>query len=206
MGRRWIDVRAMMADGLSARCRGLPKRARTGWNVLNIGTCKCCDRRTIIHICACRGNATALSLLRISDLMLSALEAAPAPDYSTTLNDTSQPLPDRLAAFGRAAADDDPADTAELAMFLEFFAALLRAPAALQRYTSGRERRLQQLADADDADSSDLAAGVTPIQPWAIGQAMLVGLQIEIRLALRLITPEVFERAFGLLASLYQEQ
>jgi AcrR family transcriptional regulator len=140
------------------------------------------------------------------DLMLSALEAAPAPDYSATLNDTSRPLRDRLAAFGRAAAADDPADTTELAMYLEFFAALLRAPDALQRYRTGRERRLQQLADADDAESSDLAAGVTPVQPWAIGQAMLVGLQIERRLAPGLITPEVFERAFGLLADLYQDQ
>ena len=116
------------------------------------------------------------------DLMLSALEAAPPPDYSATLNDTSQPLRQRLAAFGRAAAHD-PADTGELAMFLEFFAALLRAPDALQRYRNGRERRLQQLADTDDADNSDLATGVTPVQPWAIGQAMLVGLQIEKHLA-----------------------
>jgi AcrR family transcriptional regulator len=140
------------------------------------------------------------------DLMLSALEAAPAPDYSATLNDASRPLRERLAAFGRAAAAQDPGDTGELAMFLEFFAALLRAPHALQRYSSGRERRLQELANADDADSGDLAAGVTPVQPWAIGQAMLVGLQIEKHLAPRLITPEVFERAFGLLAGLYQEQ
>jgi AcrR family transcriptional regulator len=139
------------------------------------------------------------------DLMLSALEAAPAPDYSATLNDASRPLRERLAAFGRAAAQD-PGDTGELAMFLEFFAALLRAPDALQRYSTGRERRLQQLAAADDAESSDLAAGVTPVQPWAIGQAMLVGLQIEKHLAPGLITPEVFERAFGLLADLYQEQ
>lgn len=140
------------------------------------------------------------------DLMLSALEAAPAPDYSTTLNDQSRPLRERLAAFGRAAAAEDPGDTGEVAMFLEFFAALLRAPDALQRYSRERERRLQELADADDADSSNLAPGVTPVQPWAIGQAMLVGLQIESRLAPRLITPEVFERAFGLLAGLYQEQ
>jgi AcrR family transcriptional regulator len=139
------------------------------------------------------------------DLMLSALETAPPPDYSATLNDTSQPLRERLAAFGRAAAAENPGDTGELAMFLEFFAALLRAPDALQRYRSGRERRLQELADADDAESSDLAAGVTPVQPWAIGQAMLVGLQIERCLAPGLITPEVFERAFGLLAGLYQE-
>jgi hypothetical protein len=35
---------------------------------------------------------------------------------------------------------------------------------------------------------------------------MLVGLQIERPLAPGLVTPEVFERAFGLLAHLYQEQ
>ena len=140
------------------------------------------------------------------DLMLSALEAAPAPDYTTTLHDPARPLPDRLAAFGRAAAAHDPADTAERAMYLEFFAALLRAPDALQRYRRRRERRLQELADADDADSADLAPGVTPVQPWAIGQAMLVGLQIESRLAPHLVTPELFERAFSLLAGLYQEQ
>jgi len=139
------------------------------------------------------------------DLMLSALEAAPAPDYSATLNDASRPLRERLAAFGRAAAEE-PGDTGELAMYLEFFAALLRAPDALQRYSSGRERRLQELADTGSSDSGDHAAGATPVQAWAIGQAMLVGLQIERRLAPRLVTPEVFERAFGLLAGLYQEQ
>ena len=74
--------------------------------------------------------------------MLSALEAAPAPDYSATLNDQSRPLRDRLAVFGRAVAAEHPGDTEELAMYLEFFAALLRAPDALQRYSSGRERRL----------------------------------------------------------------
>ena len=138
------------------------------------------------------------------DLMLSALEAAPAPDYSTTLGDESRPLRERLAGFGRAVAED-PGDAEELAMYLEFFAALLRAPDALQRYSSTRERRLQELAD-DSADSGELAAGVTPVQAWAIGQAMLVGLQIYKRLAPGLVTPEVFERAFGLLADLYQEQ
>ena len=69
-----------------------------------------------------------------------------------------------------------------------------------------RERRLQELADADSTDSDDLAAGVTPVQAWAIGQALLVGLQIYKRLAPGLVTPEVCERAFGLLADLYQEQ
>ena len=140
------------------------------------------------------------------DLMLSALEAAPAPDYSTTLNDQSRPLRERLAQFGHAVADENPMDTAELAMYLEFFAALLRAPEALQRYSSSRERRLRELADAYGDDGDELAAGVTPVQAWAIGQAMLVGLQIEKRLSPGLVTPEVFERAFGLLAGLYREQ
>src|SRR3954451_17092336 len=143
------------------------------------------------------------------DLMLSVLEAAPAPDYSATLNDESRPLRERLAQLGRAVAADEPGDTEELAMYLEFFAALLRAPDALQRYSSGRERRLRQLAGADGGgggDSGELAAGVTPVQAWAIGQAMLVGLQIEKRLSPRLVTPEVFERSFSLLAGLDQEQ
>lgn len=143
------------------------------------------------------------------DLMLSALEAAPAPDYSTTLNDQSRPLRERLAEFSRSLAAEEPGDTEELAMYLEFFAALLRAPDALHRFSSSRERRLRELAHADNDDSADigeLAAGITPVQAWTIGQAMLVGLQIERRLTPGLVTPEVFERAFSLLANLYPDQ
>ena len=83
------------------------------------------------------------------DLMLSAIEAAPAPDYSTTLNDPSRPPRERLAAFGRAVAAVSPGDTEELAVYLEFYAALLRAPEALHRYSSRLEQHLQALADAD---------------------------------------------------------
>jgi AcrR family transcriptional regulator len=137
------------------------------------------------------------------DLMLSALEAAPAPDYSTTLNDQSRPLRERLAEFSRAVAAEEPGDAEELAMYLEFYAALLRSPDALQRYSSRLERRLRELADAD---GDELPTGAAPVQAWAIGQAMLAGLQIYKRLAPGLVTPEVFERSFGLLAHLYQEQ
>ena len=140
------------------------------------------------------------------DLMISALEAAPAPDYSTTLNDESRPLPERLAAYGRAVAAEQPGDTEEVAVHLEFYAALLRSPDALQRYAGSRERRLQDLAEADDADDDDLAADARQVDAWVIGQAMLVGLQIYKRLAPGLVTPELFERAFGLLAGLYQDQ
>src|SRR5215472_13813731 len=83
------------------------------------------------------------------DLLLSAIEAAPTPEYVTMLNDRSRPLRERLAEFSRAVAAEGASDAAEPAMFLEFFAALLRAPDALQRYSSGLERRLQELADAD---------------------------------------------------------
>jgi AcrR family transcriptional regulator len=137
------------------------------------------------------------------DLMLSALEAAPAPDYSTTLDDESRPLRERLAEFGRAVAVESAGDAEELAMYLEFYAALLRAPDALQRYSSRLEGRLQELADAE---SDVRGAEATGVQAWAIGQAMLAGLQIYKRLAPNLVTPEVFERAFGLLADLDQEQ
>jgi AcrR family transcriptional regulator len=137
------------------------------------------------------------------DLMLAALEAAPTPDYVTRLNDQSRPLRERLAAYGRAVAAENPGDTEELAMYLEFYAALLRAPEALQRYSSGIEHRLRELADADN---DELPPGAEPIQAWAIGQAMLAGLQIYKRLAPGLVTPELFEHAFVLLADLYQEQ
>jgi AcrR family transcriptional regulator len=130
------------------------------------------------------------------DLMLSALEAAPSPDYSTTLDDRSRPLRERLTEFGRAVAAEAPGDNEELAVYLEFYAALLRAPDALEHYSSRLESRLQKLADA----------AATPVEAWAIGQAMLAGLQIYKRLAPNLVTPEVFALTFGLLADLGQEQ
>ena len=73
--------------------------------------------------------------------MLSALDAAPAPDYPDTLNNESRPLRERLAAFGRSAAEHS-GDTGGTGDVPGVFAALLRAPDALQRYSSGRERRL----------------------------------------------------------------
>jgi AcrR family transcriptional regulator len=137
------------------------------------------------------------------DLLLGAIEAGrgATPDYAALLGDESRPLPERLAEFGRAAAVQNPGDTEQLAVFLEFFAALLRAPDALQRYSSGLERRIRELADAGDQppDASGTAQG------WAIGLALTVGLQIYQRMAPGLVTPEVFERALGLLAGLGQE-
>ena len=141
------------------------------------------------------------------DLMLTAMEAAPAPDYSTTLGDKSRPLHERVAEFSRAVSAEQPGDEAELAVMLEFWAALLRSPDALQRYTARVERRLQALADTDPhVDGEQSSTGTMSVQDWAIGQAMLAGLQIYKRLTPGIVTPEVFERAFLLLADLYQEQ
>jgi AcrR family transcriptional regulator len=136
------------------------------------------------------------------DLMLSALEAAPAPEHTGILSDSSRPLRERLAQYGRAVAVEQPGDTEELAMSLEFFAALLRSPDALRRYSTRIEARLQELADADPDEP---APGTAPVQAWAIGQAMLAGLQIYRHLTPRLVTPEVFEHAFSLLATPDQE-
>lgn len=137
------------------------------------------------------------------DLMISALEEKPRPVYDDSLNDRSRPVRARLEEFARSVSVQNPGDTEELAMFLEFFAALLRAPDALRRYSDRLETRLQELADAD---KDEPAPGVTTVQGWAIGNAMLVGLEIYQRLAPNLVTPVVFERGLGLLAALSREE
>src|ERR1700678_520058 len=43
------------------------------------------------------------------DLLLSAIEAAPTPDYGALLNDRSRPLRERLAEYGRTMATDKTA-------------------------------------------------------------------------------------------------
>src|ERR1700749_4808455 len=44
------------------------------------------------------------------DLLLSAIEATPTPDYVTTLNDSSRPVRERLTGFSRTVAAEDPGD------------------------------------------------------------------------------------------------
>ena len=137
------------------------------------------------------------------DLMLSAMGAAQAPDYTALLNDESRPLRERLAEFGRLVSAEEPGDDAQLAVILEFFAALLRAPDARKRYTATVEGRLQALADAD---TDQPPAPAQEVQPWAIGQALLVGLQIYKRLAPGIVTTEVFERAFAIMAGFFPDE
>lgn len=138
------------------------------------------------------------------DLMLAAISATPLPDYGSLLNDTSKPLRERLAEFGRAVAADGAAtDTAGLAASLEFIAALLRNPDVLRRYAAGFEAVLRELA-ADDKDEP--LPPITPVQTWAIGHALHVGLQIYQCLAPEVLTPEAVERAFEVLAGLYPEE
>ena len=85
------------------------------------------------------------------DLLLTAIEAAPNPDYGILMDDLSRPLRERLAEFGHAiAVDKATADKAGLAVSLEFVAAMLRSPETLRRYGADFERRLAELAAADD--------------------------------------------------------
>ena len=137
------------------------------------------------------------------DLLLSAIEAAPTPDYGTVLNDRSRPLRERLAEFGRAmAVDEATTDKAGLAVSLEFVAALLRSPDALRRYGADLGRRLEELAAEDDEQPRP---GITPVEAWAVGHALFLGLQIYQCIAPDILTPAVFERAHELLAGLYPE-
>jgi AcrR family transcriptional regulator len=141
------------------------------------------------------------------DLLLSAIEATPTPDFAPELNDLSRPLRERLAEFGRTTADgmalnESATDRAALAVHLEFLAALLRNPAARQRYGVDLGRRLEELAAADEEQP---LPGTTVIEAWAIGHALLTGLQINRCLAPEIFTRAVFEHAFELLAGLYPE-
>jgi AcrR family transcriptional regulator len=142
------------------------------------------------------------------DLLLSAIEAAPTADFGAALYDRSRPLRERLAEFGRLMATDESGtvmlgqDQAGLAVSLEFVAALLRNPGALRRYAATLSRRLEELAAEDEEQP---LPGVTIVQTWAIGHALLIGLQIYQRIAPEIVTPAVFERAYELLAGLYPE-
>ena len=91
-------------------------------------------------------------------------------------------------------------DKAELAMELEFVAAMLRSPDDLRRYSDLYELRLAELAEAD-ADKP--LPGTTPIEVWALGAAMSCGLQIYQHIAPGILTPAVLGRAYELLRGLY---
>jgi AcrR family transcriptional regulator len=110
------------------------------------------------------------------DLLLSTIETAATPAWVTALNDRSLPVREHLADFGATMAVNDAfRDKAELAVELEFIAALLRSPDALGRYSAELERRLAELAAAD---KDQPLPGTTPVEVWAIGAALFCGLQI----------------------------
>jgi AcrR family transcriptional regulator len=139
------------------------------------------------------------------DLLISAIEAAPTPSpaWLAALNDQSLPLRKRLAEFGRGmAVNEDFTDKAELAMELEFVAALLRSPDDLHRYSTLYQRRVAELAETD-ADQP--LPGIAPVEVWVIGAALLCGLQIYQNTAPGILTPAVVERACELLAGLYPD-
>ena len=138
------------------------------------------------------------------DLLLSAIEATPSPDYSALLNDRARPAGERLNEFGRlVAAAESTNDSAEFAVTLEFFAALLRNPAARRRFADEFERRLSALAEADDEQPRP---PTTKLEVWAIGQALYAGLQLYQFIGPEVLTPPVWGRAFELLAGLYPDE
>src|ERR1700761_2359371 len=57
------------------------------------------------------------------DLLLSAIEESPNPEYATMLNDQSISMDERLERFISAVTEEEPGEAAQLAMMLEFFAA-----------------------------------------------------------------------------------
>ncbi|MGH3165093.1 MAG: TetR/AcrR family transcriptional regulator [Trebonia sp.] len=133
------------------------------------------------------------------DLLLSAIESSPTPAVVTALNDQSRPVGERIANFARdIAADEVFRDKAGLAAELEFLAALLRSPDALRRYSADLEGRLAALAAADEDQPPP---GLTVLESWGIGYALLCGLQISQHIAPGIITPAVFERAYALLVA-----
>jgi AcrR family transcriptional regulator len=135
------------------------------------------------------------------DLLLSAIEATPTPDFGSALNDLSRPLRERLADFGRdMATDANMPDKATLAAHLEFLAALLRNPDARRRYGADLGRRLEELAAEDEERP---LPGISTVETWAIGHALLVGLQLDRSIAPEIFTPALFEHASELLAGLY---
>jgi AcrR family transcriptional regulator len=136
------------------------------------------------------------------DLLVSAIEAMPSPDFGATASDTSRPVRERMELVGRTLAADEEltADAAGLAVHLEFLAALLRNPKARQRYNANRSLRLDEMAAADPDEP---LPGISKRDAWVIGHALLTGLQLDMTLAPEILTPRLFVRAFALLADLY---
>lgn len=135
------------------------------------------------------------------ELLLAAIEESTTPDYAAQLNDSRLPLARRLEEVGVALAREPVTrDAANLAVVLEFSAALLRNPAALARFGDDTRRRLSGLA-AGDADEP--SPGTTPLESWVIGYALFLGLQLYQFVLPDIVTPELFGKAFALLAGLY---
>ncbi|MGH8980705.1 MAG: TetR family transcriptional regulator [Acidimicrobiales bacterium] len=136
------------------------------------------------------------------DLLLSAIEGAPTPDYSQ-LVDVSRPLRERLEEFGRASADDEHAeDQRQFAAWLEFVAALLRNDEARARFGADLLRRLDELAAADPEEPVE---GTTPIDAWSIGTALGLGLHLLGSLVPEACDVELRAKAMALLAGLYPD-
>lgn len=156
------------------------------------------------------------------ELMVTAIEEDPAPDFGTALagalaredlaagggvlpvpGTSVPPRRERMREFSRVlAADEGLADPAGLAAHLEFLAAVIRNPDIRRRYAAGRNQRLAELAAADPGEP---LPGLSGEQAWAIGHALLLGLRLDRALSPETVTPDLFARALDLLATLYPD-
>jgi AcrR family transcriptional regulator len=137
------------------------------------------------------------------DLLMNAIETAPIPTWVSDMNDETVPVRERLAQLSRFTAEDEGfTDKAVLAMELEFLAAILRSPDALRRYGAVQIQRLKTLVESDHDQP---LPGIAPLEVWAIGHALLIGLQIYQNIAPDILTPSVLERAYSMIAGLYPE-
>ncbi len=129
------------------------------------------------------------------DLLVSAIEAAPSPDYYAILEEGDAPLKQRLTRFGAyIATHPATSDISDAAVRLEFEAALLRNEEALRRFADNFHRRVAELSGPGGASPDTI-----PIEVWAIGQALIAGL-LQYRFILPdVLTPEAFGRALALL-------
>jgi AcrR family transcriptional regulator len=134
------------------------------------------------------------------ELFLSAVEAEPSPSLPT-LVDSSRPVRERLAEFGRAMAENDQrADARRLAAWLEFLAALLRNETARSRYAADVLRRLAEYAAGDPDEPLE---GTTALEAWLIGSALAAGLQLYGRLMPDEFDADLRAKAMSLLVGLY---
>src|ERR1700727_2306295 len=101
------------------------------------------------------------------------------------------------ARYGHFASKEDLMLTAmEMTPASDYSTTLGDESRPLRERVAEFSRAVSAVQPGDDAEADTSSTPTMAVQDWAIGQAMLTGLQIYRRLAPGVVTPEVFERAF----------